>query len=171
MSYADIGTYLFFLWSGGCWLAYGLSFKTNRDTRLIPLLFGITITVFYFSMHGRAGHWQHWWYAWNMIPNGLLLLVAWFAPEARARWPLIGLSLAGLCVDLVYFGFAYSGHRLPGICYFCSAATIETLQVATMIYLSGPVEPIINGAVKRGWLYLRTRKFPWTHQPRLLPKV
>lgn len=167
MSYPDIGTYLFFFWAGGCWLSYGLSFKTNRDTRLIPLLFGIVITVFYFSMHGKAGHWHHWWYAWNAIPNGLLLVVAWLAPGARARWPLMVFSAIGLCVDAVYFGFAYSGHRLPGICYFCAAATIETLQVACMIYFSGPVESM----ARRAWQYLRTRKLPWTHQQRLSLKV
>lgn len=167
MSYADIGTYLFLLWWGGCWLAYWLSRKSNRDTRLIPMLFGITIATFYVTMHGKAGHWHHWWYALNTIPNVLLLVVAWFAPGAKARWPLMVFSVVGLCVDSVYFGFAYSGHRLPGICYFCAAATIETLQVACMIYFSGPVEP----PVKRVWQYLRTRKLPWTHQQRLSLKV
>lgn len=169
MSYTDIGTWLFFLWWGGCWLAYGLSYRygANRDTRMLPMLFGITIATFYVAMHGRAGHWRHWWYAWNAIPNLTLLVVAWFAPGARARWPLIWLSVAGLCLDSAYFGFAYSGNRLPGICYFCVAATIETLQVASMIYFSGPVEPL----VLRGWTFIRTRKWPWTHQPRLLHKV
>lgn len=168
MSYTDIGTWLFLGCWSGCWLAYGLARRShaNRDTRLIPLLFGITLLVFYVAMHGRAGHWHHWWYAWNMIPNGTLLLVAWYAPEARARIPLMVISLAGLALDAVYFGFAYSGHRLPGACYFCAAATIETLQVLCMIYFSGPVELVF----KRAWIYV-TRKFPWTHQPRLLHKV
>lgn len=160
MSYTDLGAWLFMFWWGTCWLAYGLSFKTGRDTRMIPMLFGITIAVFYVFMHGRAGHWHHWWYAWNAIPNAVLLAVAWFAPQARARGPLIIISLAGLAVDAVYFGFAYSGNRLPGSCYFCAAATVETLQVACMVYFSGPVEPIAH----RAWTFIRTRKWPWTHQ-------
>lgn len=167
MSYTDLGTYLFILWSAGCWAAYGLSFRTNRDTRMLPFIFGVVIAVFYVAMHGKAGHWHHWWYAWNAAPNAVLMVAAWFAPQARTRWPLIVLSALGLCVDAVYFGFAASGHKLPGICYFCMAAMVETLQVGSMVYFSGPVEPV----VKRGWVYLRTRRFPWTHQPRLLHKV
>jgi|SRR5579872_1501226 len=163
MSYFDLGTWLFILWWGGCWAAYGLSFHTNRDTRMIPMLFGITILGFYVWMHGRVGHWHHWWYAWNMIPNASLALVAWFAPQARARWPLIWISVAGLIVDAVYFGFAYSGHKLPGICYFCAAATIETLQVACMVYFSGPVDPVVKDYGKRVLTFIRTRNWPWTH--------
>lgn len=168
MNYADIGTVLFFLWWGGCWLAYWLARRTgsNRDTRLIPMLFGITIATFYVAMHGRSGHWHHWWYLWNMVPNATLLLVAYFAPEARDRRSLMVLSVAGLCVDLTYFWFAFSGHRLPGVWYFCTAATIETLQVLCMVYFSGPFEPMSTRM-----LHYVTRKFPWTHQPRLLHRA
>lgn len=173
MSYADIGTYLFFLWWGGCWLAYWLSLRShaNRDTRMIPLLFGITIATFYIAMHGRAGHWHHWWYAWNSIPNFTLLLIGWYAVESRARWPVIVFSVMGVCVDATYFGFAASGNRLPGQCYFCAAATVETLQVLSMIYFSGPVEPLMSGWFARAWTFIRTRKYPWTHHPRLWQKV
>lgn len=162
MTYADIGTWLFLGWWGGCWLAYAMSrlSHANRDTRMLPFVFAITIGTFYVCMHGRAGHWHHWWYAWNTIPNVVLLVASIFAPTARARWPLIIICTAGLLVDITYFGFSYSGHRLPGACYFCAAATVETLQVMSMIYFSGPIEPV----AKRALTFISTRKWPWTHQ-------
>lgn len=169
MSYPDFGILLFFFAWAMCWLAYWLAlhFGSNRDSRLIPMLYGIILATFFVAFHGRAQHWHYWWYAWNCIPNAALVIVAWYAPEARARWPLIVVSLGGLLVDMLYFGFAAGRHKLPGTCFFCLETTCETLQVLTMVYFSGPVEPV----AKRWWQYLRTRKLPWTHQPRLLHKA
>ena len=153
MSYVDLGAWLFLGWLASCILAYVLSFKTGRDTRMIPFLFGITIAVFYAGMHGRAPHFRHWWYVWNMIP-----------PTARSRTPLMVISTGGLILDTVYYWFAAIGDRLPGSCYFCVAASIETLQIACMVYFSGPVEPVIRKLLTRAWTFISTRKWPWTHQ-------
>lgn len=163
MSYSDIGTWLFLLWWGGCWMAYFLSFNTGRDTRMVPMLFGITIATFYVLFHGKAAHWHFWWYAWNSVPNLLLFTVAAYAPQAKARLPLLVISAAGFSVDATYFVAAASGNRLPGACYFCLAATVETLQVACMIYFSGPVEPAIRKGLSRAWVFISKRNWPWTH--------
>lgn len=167
MNYADIGTWLFLGWWAGCWLAYALSYRTNRDTRMVPMLFGITIATFYVCFHGRAGHWHFWWYAWNSVPNLLLFTVAAYAPGARARVPLLIISAAGVIVDATYFWFAAQHEPLPGACYFCLAATVETLQVAAMIYFSGPVEPLVRKGLSRAWSFIRTRILPWTHHRQL----
>ena len=162
MSYTDLGMWLFLGWWGGCWLAYALSrlSRANRDTRLLPFVFGLTIATFYVCMHGRAGHWHYWWYALNAIPNMVLLMTAWYAPEARARWPLVIFSSAGILLDITYFDAAATKNYLPGHGYFAGAATVETLQVLCMIYFSGPIEPVM----KRVWTFISTRKWPWTHQ-------
>lgn len=167
MSYVSLGSILFLLWFGGCVLARWLSRRQNRDTRMLPTLYAIILVVFYAFFHGKAQHWHYWWYAWNAVPNLALMVIAWCAFEARGRWPIAIVSAFGALVDGVYFGFAASGNRLPGACFFCTEATVETLQVACMIYFSGPVEPVTKRAVS----YLRTRKWPWTHPRRLLQKV
>lgn len=164
---------LFIIWWSGCFMAFILALRSDRDAWILPQAYGSLILAFYlifkFIAPDAPQHLHFVWYAINAGVDFFIVFMAWMLKGAPARKYVMAFGLGAFTVDMVYCVTAASwwygvGDRLPGIYYFSFSGAFESLQVLSMIVFSGPIIPILTKG--RNFL-LKRKEPPWTHHRRL----
>lgn len=163
MTFAEFGSWSFFAYLGGCFIAFALSLRYVPDNRILAFTYGAWITAAYAAHHILVPHaaqtWGHYWYWWNAAVSVFPILPAWMLKDAGSRKPVIAFGICSTVLCVVYASFSLMGERLPGIIYFYVSSICEACQILSMIIWSGPVVPVSV----RAWKAVTRKERPWMH--------
>lgn len=161
VAYQAINALLFALYMVGCGAAFILS-RDNKKNLEQAAAYAMTVFVFYIISHLPSEvqmpsyKMGPTWYLVNAAVDAYIAVYAWRVKADASRWVLSVACMAAI-LDLVYYGFAASGNKLPGVYYFVIGSSFQSLQVLLLIVFSGPVIPAAHQSLHRiarglGWL-------------------
>lgn len=148
MHYQAINALLFALYMVGCGAAFMLSRDNKRNSEQTAV-YAITIFVFYVIAHlppevqAPSYRMGPSWYLVNASVDFFILVYAWRVKAQSSAW-ILRLACTLVALDILYFGFAYAGYKLPGVWFFVISSTCQSLQVLVLIVFSGPVVPALR---------------------------
>ena len=123
--------------------------RENQKNSEQTAVYAITIFVFYVishlpaEVHAPSYRMGPFWYLINAAVDLFIVVYAWRVKADSSAW-ILRIGCIATAIDILYFGFAFIGDKLPGIGYFVGTSTCESLQVLMLVLFSGPVVPALR---------------------------